>query len=126
MEQSFAQLKEEGCGIYVLNCISSGSSSAGQRKYFILASKKLPFPNKCDAALSQYLSYFHVFCSESFVSDDPNNVFLSQQIGRCGPTIDVMPVEDVKWSSAKWSHAEDCTEIIVHAPHMPYEEKGVH
>lgn len=52
------------------------------------------------------------------VSGDPDCVFLSPQKGRCGPTTDVMSVEDVIPALAKWFHAEDCTQIIMHAPHM--------
>lgn len=68
MVRPYAQLKE-GCDTYMLRCISSGSSSAGQRKYFILVSNKFPFHNKCDADLSQYLCDFGVFCTESSCPD---------------------------------------------------------
>ena len=58
-------------------------------------------------------------------SDDRYCHFLSQQIGRYGPTVDLVPVEYVIPSSAKWSHTEDYTQIM-RTPHTPHEENEIH
>lgn len=59
-------------------------------------------------------------------SDDPYCHYLSQQIGRYGPTVDLVSIEDVTTSLAKWSHTEDFTQMVMHIPHMPREESEIH
>lgn len=101
------------------------ATQQGKENTSFLSAKNVPFATNMMQLFPSTVPIYMFSAMSLPFSDDTYCHLLHQQVGRYGPTVDLVTV-DVTPSSAKWSHTEDCTQVIMHRPDMPHEENEIH